>query len=72
MDWLKRKLIDDVRKAHTFLSVQAAALLGVVALAYDYMPALQQYLPAGWVKWGALLIIAARLIKQQQKEALHA
>lgn len=63
------KLIENWRSAWRMLSVQAAALLGIVAAAYEYLPALQAYLPEGWVKYAALLVILARVVKQ---ESLHA
>jgi hypothetical protein len=63
------KLIENWRNAWRMLSVQAAALLGIVAAAYDYLPTLQTYLPEGWVKYAALLVILARVVKQ---ESLHA
>lgn len=63
------KLIENWRNAWRMLSVQAAALLGIVAAAYEYLPALQAYLPEGWVKYAALLVILARVVKQ---ESLHA
>lgn len=66
---MKLKLIPDWRKAYRMLSVQIAALLALVAAAYDHLPALQAYLPEGWVKWAALAVIAARIIKQDK---LHA
>lgn len=62
-------LIDNWRAAWRMLSVQAAAILAVLAAAYDYMPTLHTYLPDGWVKYAALLVIVARIIKQPQ---LHA
>lgn len=64
MNWL----IDDARRAWRFLSVQLAALLALVATAWDYMPALQQYLDPAWVKYAALAILVARLWKQTPKE----
>lgn len=63
------KLIENWRSAWRMLSVRVAALLALVAAAYDYLPALQTYLPEGWVKYAALLVIAARLVKQPD---LHA
>lgn len=57
-------LIENWRSAWRMLSVQVAALLALVAAAYDYLPVLQTYLPEGWIKYAALLVIVARLIKQ--------
>ena len=62
---LRDKFVDDLRSAHKWLSVQAAALLAIVATAYDYLPDAQRYLSPGWVKWGALVVLVARLIKQE-------
>ncbi len=58
------KLIEEWRKAYKFLTVQLAVGLGFVATAYEYLPAVQSYLPEGWVKWFAIAIIVARVIKQ--------
>lgn len=62
---MKPRLIENWREAYRFLSVQLAALLAVLSLAYDYLPAVQQYLPEGWVKWLALAIIVGRLLQQK-------
>lgn len=56
--------IEDWRRCWRLLSVQLAALLAVLDTAYDYLPAVQQYLPEGWVRWLALAIIAGRVIQQ--------
>jgi hypothetical protein len=61
---MKLRLIENWREAHRLLSVQLAALLGLISFAYDYLPAVQQYLPAGWVKYLATAIIVARIVKQ--------
>jgi hypothetical protein len=58
------KLIPDWREAWRYFSVQCAALLAFVSACYDYLPDVQAYLPEGWVKWMALVIIVARLIRQ--------
>lgn len=58
-------LIDDWRQSWKFLSVQLAAALALLDVAYEYLPAVQSYLPEGWVKWIALTIIVARVIKQR-------
>lgn len=63
MKWL----IDDVHKAYRYLSVQLAALLALVATAWDYFPAMQQYLDPSWVKYGALAILVSRVIRQNPK-----
>ena len=58
-------LVPDWRQAWRFMSVQAAAALALLATAYDYMPAAREYLPEGWVKWAALVVIAARILNQK-------
>ena len=57
-------LIPNWREAWKFMSVQLAAILALLSFAYDYLPAVQQYLPEGWVKWMALGIIVVRIVKQ--------
>lgn len=61
---MKVKLIDDWKDSWKFLSVQLAAALALLDTAYEYLPAVQTYLPEGWVKWIALAIIVGRIIKQ--------
>ncbi len=62
---MKVRLIEDWRQSWKFLSVQLAAALALLDVAYEYLPAVQTYLPEGWVKWIALTIIVARVIKQR-------
>ena len=59
------KLIDDVKNAWAYTTVWGSAVVGSVAIAYDYLPAIQQYMPVepGWGKWLPWLIILARVIK---------
>lgn len=63
---MKAKLIEDWKQSWKFLSVQLAAALALLDIAYEYLPAVQTYLPEGWVKWMALSIIVARIIKQRK------
>jgi hypothetical protein len=63
---MKVKLIEDWKQSWKFLSVQLAAALALLDVAYEYLPAVQTYLPEGWVKWVALTIIVARVIKQRK------
>ncbi len=58
------KLVPDWRDAWRWLSVQLAAATALLATAYDYLPAVRSYLPEGWVKWAAILFIAARILHQ--------
>lgn len=59
-------LVPDWKSAWRWFSVQAAAALAVVAAAYDYLPALREYLPEGAVKWVAIAIIVARILNQDE------
>ena len=63
---MKAKLIEDWRQSWKFLSIQIAGVVALLDVAYEYLPAVQSYLPAGWVKWAALAIIVGRVIKQRQ------
>lgn len=56
--------IEDWQRAHKLLSVQLAGLLLALDVAYDYLPAITQYLPQYWVRWIALAIIVGRVIRQ--------
>jgi len=62
---MKVKLIEDWKQSWKLLSVQLAAALALLDVAYEYLPAVQSYLPEGWVRWIALTIIVARVIKQR-------
>ncbi len=62
---MKLRLVPDWRHAWRFLSVRLAAVIALLATAYDYLPAIRDYVPEGWVKWAALLIIAARVMNQR-------
>ena len=64
MNIVKRRLVEDWRQAHKWLSVQLAAGIAVLAEAQDQLPIVREYLPEGWVKYAALAVLAARLIKQ--------
>ncbi len=64
---MKLKLIENWKQCYKFLTVQAAILVSLVATAYEYIPAFQQYLPDGWFKYFALVIIIARVINQTPK-----
>ena len=54
---MKLRLIEGWQQAYKFLSVQIAALLVLLDVAYTSLPAIQAYFPEGWVKWFALAII---------------
>lgn len=65
---MKLKLIEDWKSAYKFLTVWLAVALGLLATAFEYLPAIQSYFPEGWVKWFALLIIIGRILKQNIDE----
>jgi hypothetical protein len=60
------KLIDELNKAHTFLSVQLSAIFGMLALGFEYLPMAKEYLPADWYKYAFFVILLSRLIKQKK------
>lgn len=60
------KLIDELDKAYKFLSVQLAAGFGMLALAYEYLPEMKDYLPDTWYKYAFFAILLARLLKQKK------
>lgn len=62
---LRTRVIDDWHRCWKLLSVQVAAGIGAIAWAYDYVPAMQQYLPPDWAKWAIGAIIIARIIRQE-------
>jgi len=41
-------------------------VVACVATAYEYLPVMQQYLPDGWFKYAALMIIVVRIVNQSQ------
>lgn len=66
------RLIDEWHKAYRYLSVQLAALLAIAATAWEFLPQLQPYLDPKWVKYAALAMILARVIRQTPKPAVDA
>lgn len=60
-------LIPEWKRAYRYWSVVAAAGLAVLDVAYEYLPVVQTYLPEGWARWFALVIIAARILQQKPK-----
>jgi fatty acid desaturase len=60
-------LITDWRSAWRYFSVWAAGATALLATAYEYLPDAREILPEGWVKWAALAIIAARVIRQSER-----
>jgi hypothetical protein len=64
MDKLKAHLIEDWRKAYTFLSVQLAALLVLLEVAYAYTAEITSYLPEHTRGYVAGALIAARVWSQ--------
>lgn len=63
---LKGLLIEDWKRAWRLGSIWLAAALGLLDAASEYLPMVKTYLPEGWVKWIAIAIIVARLLKQRK------
>ena len=63
---IKLELTEEWKKAYTLLSVQASAVVAIIAAAIDYLPQVKEYMPEGWVKYAAIIIIVCRLIKQER------
>ncbi|SEH89998.1 hypothetical protein [Paraburkholderia hospita] len=61
---IKAILIDDIDRAHKFIVTWIAAGLGCAATAYELLPTVRDYLDPAWVKWIALAILVARVVKQ--------
>ena len=64
---LKGLLIEDWKHAWRLFTIWLAAALGLLDAAVEYLPMIREYLPEGWVKYIAMAIIVARLIKQNWK-----
>lgn len=62
MNWL----IPEWQKAYKFLSVQLSAFLVVLSSVYEYLPAIQQYIPGWWIPFIAGLVIVARVTKHPE------
>lgn len=60
----KLQLVEDWKQSWKFLSVQLASALVVLQLLQENMPALQPYLPEGWVKYIGLAIVIGRIVQQ--------
>ena len=58
------RLIAGWKQSYRLFSVQAAVLMGLADILRGDWPLIQQYMPEGWVKYAALVIIAGRLISQ--------
>jgi hypothetical protein len=60
-------LIPDWRDAWRFFSVWVAGAMAVLSSAWDYLPEIREYIPDGWVKWAALAVILARILRQKER-----
>jgi hypothetical protein len=65
---MRRFLIDELRDARKFLSVQLTTICLFIAGLYEYVPAIHQNLPENWSGVAFALILAARLYKQKGLE----
>lgn len=61
---MKLQLIDEWKRAHQYLTVKLAALLALISTAWDYIPAVRDYLDPAWLKWFAIAMVLARVISQ--------
>ena len=61
-------LIDDWKKAFTFLSVWFYIIIGVLAIVPTYLPQFQGYVPEKYISIIAVLGIVARLVKQARTD----
>ena len=65
-------LVSDWKRAYRWFSVQAAAVLAGLQVAYELLPAAQSYIPAGPFRWlmiaGLAAVIIGRLKAQPAKE----
>ena len=72
MEWLKSHLVDDVRDALKWFSVQASAIALALPIAWPQLPqSFQDAIPGGLITamaCASLLAIVGRLVKQGPKE----
>lgn len=67
MNRIKEHLIEDWKKAYTFLSVQLAALLVFLEVAYAYQSEITSFLPEHIRGYVAGILIAARIYQQTKR-----
>ena len=63
-------LIDNWRKGHKFLSLQAAGAVYLLLKAEEHWEEVAAMLPPGWVQYGVLIIGVVRVIKQEKLRQL--
>lgn len=61
------KLVRDVRECRRWFSMWGLALIAVLGGLWEFIPALQQYLPPGWVSVLAVASALGRVIDQSRK-----
>lgn len=66
---MRKILVENWKDCWKWASFWAATIIGMLAAAYEYSAALQEYLPDGWFKWAMLVVIAARLYNQTKPQA---
>ena len=62
-------LVPGWRQAYRWLSVQVALLVAIIGTVEASWPDLAALLPDGWARWGAVAVIVARIIRQQERGA---
>lgn len=59
-------MIENWKKAYRLHSVQVAAAFGILGLLEPFFPEISKHLPPGWAAGLAVLLIVARLAKQDK------
>lgn len=62
----KLELIPDLKDAWKFLSVQAAALVLLLDISVDQLPALRAVLPESFMPYTVVIVILARIVQWKQ------
>lgn len=63
---IERHLVDDWRHWHKWASVRWALLLLGLSELQEYLPGVKEYLPEKWVKYIAIAIVVARVLKGRE------
>lgn len=58
------QLVSDWKQSWKYFSVQLTTIMIVLQVLEENLPAVQAYLPEGWVKYIGLAILVGRVIQQ--------
>jgi hypothetical protein len=58
-------LVSDWRKAYKWWSLHVTVIITVLSFLYDYTRTIHDVLPVGWTKYALILIIVARMLRQE-------